>query len=182
MPTNRKEGCHDTTEKEKKMKVAVVYFSHEGNTKYIAEKIARELDAVIIPLLPVKEYPIGNISKFFWGGKSTTFKEKPKLKVYPFDAGNFDLVILGTPIWAGTFTPPLRTFLRENKLTGKKVALFVSCSGGSAEKCFAHLEKEISDCTVLSTLRLIEPVKNADPENNIRIVDFCTKLKFALIK
>ena len=164
------------------MKAVVVYFSLEGNTKYIAEKIARELDAEIIPLIPVKDYPTGNVSKYFWGGKSTTFRETPKLEVYPFYSGNFDLVILGTPIWAGTFAPPLRTFLRENKLTGKKVALFASCSGGSTEKCFMQLEKEISECTVLSTLRLIEPVKNVDPENNKKIVDFCTKLKVDLIK
>lgn len=42
------------------MKVAVVYFSLEGNTKYVAEKIAKVLDADMIQLIPVKEYPTGN--------------------------------------------------------------------------------------------------------------------------
>lgn len=36
------------------MKVAVVYFSLEGNTKYVAEKIAKVLDADMIQLIPVK--------------------------------------------------------------------------------------------------------------------------------
>jgi flavodoxin len=164
------------------MKVAVIYFSLEGNTKYVAEKIAKELDADMIQLIPVKEYPTGKVSKFFWGGKSTTFKETPKLESYQFNPDNYELVILGTPIWAGTFVPPLRTFLRKTKLIGKKVAMFASCSGGSTEKCFMQLENEISDCTVLSTLRIIDPIKNANPENDGRIVDFCTKLKMDLVK
>jgi flavodoxin len=164
------------------MKVAVIYFSLEGNTKYVAEKIAKELDADMIQLIPVKEYPTGKVSKFFWGGKSTTFKETPKLESYQFNPDNYELVILGTPIWAGTFVPPLRTFLRKTNLAGKKVAMFASCSGGSTEKCFKQLENKISDCTVLSTLRIIDPIKNANPENDGRIVDFCTKLKMDLVK
>ena len=164
------------------MNTAIVYFSLEGNTKYVAEKIAKSLDADIIKLIPVKEYPTGKVSKFFWGGKSATFKEIPKLEAYRFDSKNYDLVLLGTPIWAGTFAPPLRTFIRENKLAGKKVAFFSCSGGGSAEKCFEHLENEISDCTVLSTLRLIDPLKNAKPDVDERIIDFCKKLKTEQLK
>ena len=47
------------------MNVAVVYFSLEGNTKYVAEKIARTLGADIITLIPAKEYPTGQVSKYF---------------------------------------------------------------------------------------------------------------------
>ena len=43
-----------------------VFFA-EGNTKYTAEKIAKELDADTIRLIPVKEFPTGKVSKFFWG-------------------------------------------------------------------------------------------------------------------
>jgi flavodoxin len=164
------------------MSVAVVYFSLEGNTKYVAESIAMTLDADIIPLIPVKEYPTGQVSKYFWCGKSTTFKEKPKLEAYSFDAQQYDLIILGTPIWAGTFAPPLRTFLRDHPLIGKKVALFACCSGGPAEKCFAQMENEMSDCVVLSKLRLIEPFKNADPKENENIHEFCAKLKKDLVQ
>jgi len=161
------------------MNTAVVYFSLEDNTKYAAEKIGTELGADIIRLIPAKEYPTGKFSKYFWAGKSAAFRERPKLAAYRFDPDKYDLVILGTPIWAGTFTPPLRTFVRANKLKGKKVALFVSCSGGPAEKCFAQLEKQLLGCTVLSTLRLVDPLKNK-PEVDESITAFCAKLKTQL--
>jgi flavodoxin len=159
------------------MNVAVVYYSLEGNTKYAAEKIAGELHADLIPLKPVREYPRGKFSKYFWAGKSATFREKPKLEANRFDAGKYDLVILGTPIWAGTFAPPLRTFVRNNRLAGKKAALFACCSGGSAEKCFEQLKKELPDCTVLSTLRLVYPTGSGKREEVGEILDFCAKLR-----
>jgi flavodoxin len=159
------------------MKSTVIYYSLDGNTKHVAEKIAKELSADIIPLIPTKEYPTGKVSKYFWGGKSVVFKEKPKLESYPFDGKNYDLILLGTPIWAGTFVPPFRTFFQENKLAGKKVGLFACCSGGSADKCFSQMKQEIPDSTVLTTLRLIDPFDNRKQENNEEIIKFCSKLK-----
>ena len=159
------------------MKAAVVYYSLEGHTKYAAERIARELRADLIPLLPVKDYPKGQVSKYFWAGKSATFRESPKLEPCRFDAEGYDLLVLGTPVWAGTFAPPLRTFLRRNRLAGKKAAFFACCSGGSTDKCFEELQKEIPGCSVLATLRLVDPAEKDKPEEVQRMLDFCEKIK-----
>ena len=93
------------------------------------------------------------------------------LTPYRFAPTLYDLIILGTPVWAGTFAPPLRTFLRANSLAGKHVALFACCSGGNAEKCFADMKKEVGNCTPLSTLRLIDPLKKnqADAAGSLAI-------------
>ena len=162
------------------MKTAVIYYSLEGNTKYAAEKIAAILGADLIPLIATKKYPSGKVSKYFWGGKSVTFGEAPTLEPYHFDPTQYDLVILGTPIWAGTFTPPLRTFIQRNQLTGKNIALFASCSGGGTEKCFDQLKGATDNTTLLSTLRLVDPLKGRDAEVQRNIVDFCRKLDPAL--
>lgn len=159
------------------MKTAVIYYSLDGNTRYAAEKIATKLGADLIRLIPVKEYPTGKVGKYFWGGKSATFGEAPKLEPYLFDTKMYDLVILGTPVWAGTVTPPLRTFIRENKLTGMRVALFASCSGGSTDKCFEQMKKEGGDLDVVSTLRLVEPLKGIESEVDRSIADFCFELE-----
>ncbi len=159
------------------MKAAVVYFSLEGNTKYAAERIAEEFHADLIPLVPARKYPRGRFSKYFWAGKSAVFREAPILEACRFEADRYDLILLGTPIWAGTLAPPLRTFLRANRLEGKKAALFASCSGGSADKCFAEIKKEIPGSSVLAELRLVDPAKGGKPEELRRIADFCAKLK-----
>ena len=61
------------------MKNLIIYFSLEGNTKFIAESIAEEIECDIMELIPSKKYSTGKIGKYFWGGKSVMFKEKPEL-------------------------------------------------------------------------------------------------------
>lgn len=157
------------------MKTIVVYFSLEGNTKYVADIIAEYIKADTLRLEPVKDYHRGNFSKFFWGGKSVVFGEKPKLVSYNFDANKYDLIIIGTPVWAGSFTPPVKTFLRENDLSNKKIALYACNSGDDAEKCFSKLKQEIPNSDVIATLTLAEPKVKQLEENSVKIKEFCNR-------
>ena len=69
------------------MKTLIVYYSMGGNTAYVAQQIARHIDADLLRLEPVKEYPNSGIMKFLWGGKSAVMAEKPTLRPSQFDAG-----------------------------------------------------------------------------------------------
>ena len=86
-----------------------------GNTKLIAEKIAGDLNADLIEIFPENSYPDKGFRKYFWGGKSAVMGDKPKLMPYEFSADKYDTIVFGTPVWAATFTPPIRTFIEENK-------------------------------------------------------------------
>ena len=155
------------------MKIALVYYSLDGNTAFAAEKIGQRLGADILRLKPVKEYPTEKIAKYFWAGNSASFQESPKLIPYYFDINMYDVIILGTPIWAGTFAPPLRTFIHAQVWEGRKVAFFACCSGSGTEKCFQQLHHETCGSIKLSTLRLIDPMRNAGTELDTAIAGFC---------
>lgn len=159
------------------MKIALVYYSLDGNTAFAAEKIGLRLEADIIRLKPVKEYPTEKIAKYFWAGKSASFQESPKLMPYAFDINMYDVIILGTPIWAGTFAPPLRTFIRAQVWEGSKVALFACCSGGGTEKCFQQLHHETRGSIKLPALRLIDPLRNPGEELDTAIAGFCEGIR-----
>lgn len=161
-------------------KAMVVYFSLEGNSQYVADKISEYIDADILRIEPVKDYPQGNVSKFFWGGMSVVFGENPKLISYDFSATQYDVIIIGTPVWAGSFTPPIKTFLRDNDLSKKKIALFACHGGGGAVKCFSKLKKELIDCDVISTLELVNPKYNHQQENDMKIKEFCNCIRETL--
>ena len=92
---------------------------------------------------------------------------------YAFDINMYDVIILGTPIWAGTFAPPLRTFIRAQVWEGRKVALFACCSGGGTEKCFQQLHHETCGSIKLPALRLIDPLRNPGEELDTAIAGFC---------
>lgn len=158
------------------MKAVVVYYSLEGNTEYVADKIAEKIGARKLKLEPVKEFPKGNASKFIWGGKSVVFGETPKLLPYDFNADEYDIIIIGTPIWAGSYTPPIKTFLKHNSLNNKKVALYTCSAGGDTEKCFAKYKKELPSSNIVATLSLINPKVGQDQNIDKKIKEFCDKL------
>jgi len=142
------------------MKALIVFYSLEGNTRLIAKAIAEHTDADILELIPKKEYPSSGFAKYFFGGKSVLFKEKPDLEKYNINLDNYELIFFGSPIWAGTFAPPLRTFLTEHSgMSNKKIAAFACSSGGDAAKCFTEIKQILSGCSFISKLSLIDPAK-----------------------
>jgi len=158
------------------MKTAIVFYSLQGNVRYVAEKIADATGAYLIELKPVKAYPDKGMIKFIWGGSAVTFKKKPELEPYKFNAEDYDLVILGTPVWASSFTPPLRTFLEDNDLTGKKIAVIATSAGGDSTKCIASLKEASKADSFVAELSLIDPKSKPSEENEKKIAGFIDKI------
>lgn len=160
------------------MKTAIVYYSMSGNCAYTAEKVAAGLDADLIRLEPVKSYPDSGFRKFLWGGKSAVMGETPALKPYVFEEKKYDRVIFGFPVWASSPTPPIRTFIRDNRdsLKRKNIAAFICCSGGGADKALAKLKNLLETDSLEAELVLIDPKDKPAPENEAAIRNFCEKL------
>lgn len=161
------------------MKSIIIYFSLEGNTEYIADELTKALSADKLKLVPKKAYSTSGFSKFFWGGKSAVMAEKPELEPYDVDLSAYDQVVFGFPVWAGTFTPPLRTFILENKegLKNKKIAAFACQSGAGAERAFAKLGECIGIDGFSATAIFIDPKDKPSEENTHKIGDFCKNLQ-----
>ena len=160
------------------MKTAIVYYSMSGNTKYVADKMAEKIDADSIRIEPVKAYPDQGAKKFIWGGKSAVMGETPALQSYEFSAEKYDRIILGTPVWASTFAPPIRTFLKDNSdIHGKKIAVFICFSGGGADKVIEKMKKYIGIEEFEAELILVDPKENVKAENDEKIDVFCDMVK-----
>ena len=160
------------------MKTAIVYYSMSGNTKYVADKIADEIKASgevdIIRIEPKKAYPDKGAKKFLWGGKSAVMGEKPALQPYEFKIETYDRIIFGTPVWASTFAPSLRTFINENPdVKDKKIAVFTCFSGGGADKAIDKMKKYIGIEKFEAELILTDPKDNVKEEDNVKISEFC---------
>ena len=160
------------------MKTLIVYYTLEGNTHYAAKKIAAKLGADVLRIKPVKTYPRKGFKKFFWGGKSAVMAEKPELEPYDVDLSVYDEIIFGFPVWAGTFTPPLRTFILENKenLKNKTIAAFACQSGSGAERAFSKLKDCIGTTSFATTAIFIDPKDKPSEDNAHRLREFCQML------
>ena len=160
------------------MKTLIVYYSLEGNTEYVVNAISGKLSADVLKLVPKKAYSDKGFSKFFWGGKSAVMAEAPELEPYTVDLSEYDQVVFGFPVWAGTFTPPIRTFVKENKaaLQGKRISAFACQSGAGAEKAFAKLKDYIGIDSFYANMILIDPKSKPSEENEVTMNEFCEKL------
>ena len=158
------------------MKTLIVYYSLEGNTEYAAKKIAAALKADILRIEPVKAYPAGGFRKFLYGGKSAVMAETPALQPCGFDAGSYDRVILGFPVWAGNVAPPIRTFIMDHDLRGKRIAAFACESGSGAGRAFGRLKTALRISALEAELVLIDPKARPSAENERRIRAFCAGL------
>lgn len=161
------------------MRTLLVYYSLEGNTEYAAERIAAATGADLLRLVPRKAYADKGFAKFFWGGKSAVMAEKPDLEPYTVDIAAYDRIIIGFPVWASTFTPPIRTFLSRHKeeLARRKVAVFACQSGKGAEKAFAKLRQYSGIASFEAEAVFIDP-KNRQAEKTDQAIDrFAETLK-----
>ena len=120
------------------MKALVVFYSRTGATKQVAEALAESLNCDSEELIDTKKRsgPLGFLS----AGKDAKAKKLTKLTDIKRDPALYDLVILGTPIWAGTLSSAARTYIANNKSKFKRVAFFCTHGGGESQQLFAEME------------------------------------------
>jgi flavodoxin len=142
------------------MKTLIVYYSFEGNCASIAERIKAALpEADVLRLAPEDETKKTGLAKYIWGGKQVFLGRKPRLKASGVDINVYDFIILGTPVWAWSYSPALGSFLAETKIEGKKIALFC-CHGGGPGKTLEKLKKALPGNTFAGEAAFREPLKH----------------------
>ena len=111
------------------MKSIVIYYSHGGNTRHVAEKVAAEIGADLAEIETVKPY-IGSYDHVVdQGQKEVNSGFLPKIRQINADLSKYDTVILGTPVWWYTFAPAMNSFLHSADLSEKSVYPFATNGG-----------------------------------------------------
>ncbi|MCL2320101.1 MAG: flavodoxin [Treponema sp.] len=143
------------------MKIAVIYYSYEGHCAQVAKILQDILRADLFEIKTVDGKKRTGLAKYFWGGGQVMRKIKPPIKPLPVDTGKYDLIILGTPVWAGSPAPAMVSFLAGKNITGKKVALFC-CNDGGKGKVFQKLKALVSGNTIAGEIEFVRLAKT-DP-------------------
>ncbi len=130
------------------MKSLVIYYSFEGNTRVIAENIAEAIQADILELKPVKDLTTKGFMKYVWGGRQVVMKEKPQLQPLDKDPNDYDVLFIGTPVWAFTYAPALNAFFSDVKLNNKRIVLFCTHTGAML-KTFENMRKVLNGNNII---------------------------------
>ena len=92
--------------------VLCVYYSRTGNTKRVMEEIARALDAEVAELTDGVDR--SGVGGWLRSGLDAVRRSSPKVKFKAkWPVSDYRLVIVGTPVWAGRCSAPVRSFLKK---------------------------------------------------------------------
>ncbi|HAX98170.1 MAG TPA: flavodoxin [Candidatus Atribacteria bacterium] len=144
-----------------RIKTLVCYYTLEGNSRHIAKAIQQKLDADILELRIKSPYKYKGFLKYFIGGMQVILRSRPPLLPLGKDFRDYQLIIFGTPVWAGSYAPAFRTLFSSIELKKKKIAFF-ACCGGKAGKTFSNFKKVLKGNQFLGEIEFQEPLKN-DP-------------------
>jgi len=158
------------------MKSIVVYYSLEGNTKLIADAITEEIDCDVMQLTPKNDVSKKGFMKYVWGGKQVVLNEKPELEPFDKNIDSYDLIIMGSPVWAGSFAPAFSTFFSQVSLKNKNIVLF-SCYAGTEGKIFDSFKEKLESNIILGQVGFKDPLKNNTEENIVKAKHWIRKFK-----
>ena len=114
--------------------ILVVYFSAQGHTEEVAQKIADNLNADIFEIEPSDPY---NSDDLDWtDDNSRVSREHEDESLRDIELTNttipnwdsYDTVLIGYPIWWGIAAWPVNTFVTSNDFMGKTVIPFCTSS------------------------------------------------------
>jgi flavodoxin len=122
-----------------KMKTLVVFYSRTGTTRRVAEAISASLNCDREEIFDTKDR--AGVWGYLAAGRDASLKRPTAIREMRVDPAAYDLVIVGTPVWAFTAVPAVRTFLANSKGRLKKVAFFCTQGGMGDKGAFRDMEE-----------------------------------------
>ncbi|MEO9874949.1 MAG: hypothetical protein ABJM26_02240 [Anderseniella sp.] len=120
------------------MRTLIIYYSRTGTTATIAKSLANRLDADTREI-SCDRYA-GGILRYLLAGYDSVRGNLPEIEMTEFAAEQYDLVLIGTPIWTSHPALPIRTFLNRKPDLPLRVAVFLTHGGHSpAQTCIDEL-------------------------------------------
>ncbi|MGN0323836.1 MAG: flavodoxin [Candidatus Fimisoma sp.] len=126
-------------------KSAVVYFSATGNTKEVAELLAKEIDADIFEIVPEDIYTSDDLNYNDDNSRANLEMNddlaRPAISNDLSDVSEYDVIYLGYPIWWGTAPRIIQTFLENYDISGASVYTFCTSGGSGIEQSISDLQE-----------------------------------------
>lgn len=123
------------------MKSVIVYYSYTGNTKKVAEVLKKHLSQKgAVDMIELK--PKDESQNFFGQCKRAFWHKRAALPDTGFNLSGYDLICVGTPVWAFGPAPAVNTYLDKCQGTkGKAVVLFTTYGSGIGnQRCLDYMQ------------------------------------------
>lgn len=134
-------------------KILLAYYSYTGTTRILAEYIASlcSCDIEEIKDLHGRQGILG-VLRSGWQG---WLRHPAPIKEVSYRVLDYDLVVVGTPVWVGNPAAPVRRYLLDNRTRFNRVAFFCTLGGSGDDKALEEMG-HIVDRTPIATLSVTQ--------------------------
>jgi flavodoxin len=142
------------------MRSLVLYYTRTGKTRFVAELIANELKSDIEQIVERKD-------RSGWFGFALSIVDALRRSGSRIDALKnkpleYDLIVIGQPVWASLPVPAVRELSRHYRLADKQIALFCTLDGTTPGDCLVQTAKLFPGAKVSVTKAFIKPMADED--------------------
>ncbi len=131
----------------------IVSYSRTGATHRLAEKIAHATGGILEIITEARDRE--GFFDYMRSGKEALFKQPVPIRPIVHNPVDFDLVVLGSPVWAGHVSSPMLQYVRQCRQSFSAVAFFAKQLSASADEMFRQLSAEIGQAPI-ATLALLQ--------------------------
>ncbi len=130
-------------------KILIVYLSRTNNTKAVAQIIHEHVGGTLVSVELVEPYPEDYKAIVAQVVHENETGFLPPLKTSISNIQQYDVVFVGFPTWAMQLPPPMKSFLKQNDLSGKTIIPFNTNAGYGVGSSFDMVKKLCPKSTVL---------------------------------
>jgi len=145
------------------MKTLIAYYSRTGHTEQLANEVAAGCKA---DMDRIRDDAIDRSG--LWGylrsGWQAASGATPAIKRATRNPADYDLVVIGTPVWNWSLAAPVRTYARRHAGQFKRVAFFCTEGGSGDRRVFDELHRICGKpprATMAVKERELDPPKHA---------------------
>ena len=125
------------------MKTSIIYNSYSGNTRGVAEKVHAACGGELIEVIS-KEYS-SKLTAYTIGCYRAMKGMSDPIEPKTIDVAADDVIVIGTPVWAGRATPAINAAVAAlDGCKGKKAVIFATC-GGKERETLPLLKKALEE-------------------------------------
>ena len=134
-------------------KTLIVFHSRTGYTRRVAQVLADRLNADLDEIQIVQPLE-GRIGYLMCAIEAMTGLA-PALRPARSDPANYDLIVVGTPVWFWSLSSPVRSWLEEHQLRSRRFGFFCTM-GSSGASCVFSTMAELAGVKPVATMTLTD--------------------------
>lgn len=124
--------------------ILVVYFSRSGYTRRIASEIARLAAADVAEIREARSR--SGLRGYLRSALEAWRRHPVAIEADALDPRDYATVVVGSPVWAGNLSSPVRAYLARHRGDFSRVALFCTQGGSGASKVLDQMAS-LCGCT-----------------------------------